>query len=116
MNHQTSGRPHPYTRVEDVYRGRVLGVEAVQRGGSAHGCDGRLTHEHIQCGQSAQQIWLDARINAVPDAEQPTFAHLHVELLPGHHRQQLRGGGQAAIAVEKPSDVCVHVRSMGFVR
>lgn len=57
-------------------------------------------HEHIESRQAAQQVRLLCRVDPVPNANEAAVFHLDVELLAGHDREQLRGGGEPAGLLE----------------
>jgi hypothetical protein len=96
MHHQADGWPYAGAGVEDVYRRRALDIEAVERRRGAHAGHGFLTEEQVESGEALAQVGWFSRIHAVPDAQDPAVANLHVELLAGHDGQQFPGGGQTA--------------------
>lgn len=100
VDHQTDRGPHPYSGIEHMDSDGVFRVESIQRGSGAQTRDGVSPHEHIESRQAAQQVRLLCRVDPVPDANEAAVFHLDVELLAGHDREQLRGGGEPAGLLE----------------
>ena len=96
MDYQTSRRPQPHARIENVNGNCVLEIEAVQGGGRAHACHSALPHEHVESTESTDQVWLRSGVNAVPDANHAAVLDLRAQLIARHHGEQLLSGREAA--------------------
>ncbi|PQM47859.1 hypothetical protein C1Y40_01926 [Mycobacterium talmoniae] len=99
MHDQTVGAPQLVPgRVQHVQVDDVLGVESVSGGGGSKTDRDGFTGAQIQAAQPQQRIGVRLRVDAGPHPSEFPTGDAGFECGPAQAVDQLRGGGDAALA------------------